>query len=95
MVHNVQTPYQQQFPSLDHLPVAEWDTNDTYRVSAENVKTINVVNDAAKQGVKLATGFVDTARSDKHFQNILKVVKNDHQRNPNLKVKKYFMKYKH
>ena len=48
------------------------------------MKAINVVNDAAVRGVKLATDFVDTARSDKHFQNILQVVENDHQRNKTL-----------
>jgi len=82
--------------SFLHLPIAEWwNTNDAYRVSAENVKAINVVNDAAERGVKLATDFVDTAQSDKHFQNILQVVENDRQRNPNLRVKKNLMKYKH
>jgi len=79
-----------------HLPIAKWwSTNDAYRVSAENVKAINVVNDAAERGVKLATDFVDTAWSDKHFQNILHVVENDCQINPNLRVKKNLMKYTH
>ena len=80
--------------SFLHLLIAEWwNTNDAFRVSVENVKTI--VNDAAEQGVKLATDFIDTVQSDKHFQNILQVVENDRQRNPNLRVKKNLMKYKH
>lgn len=79
--------------SFLHLPVTEWDTNDAYMYSAENVKAINVVNDAAERGVKLATDFVDTARSDKHFQNILQVVENDRKNNPNLRaVKKNWTK---
>ena len=66
--------------SFFHLPIAEWrNTNDAYWVSAENVKAINVVNDAAERDVKLATDSVDTAQSDKHFQNILRVVENDSQ----------------
>jgi len=69
--------------SFLHLPVTVWDTNDAYLFSAENVKAINVVNDAAERGVKLATDFVDTARSDKHYQNILQVVENDRKNNPN------------
>lgn len=32
---------------LFHLPVDEWDTNDAYRISTENVKSINAVNVAA------------------------------------------------
>jgi hypothetical protein len=63
--------------SFLHLPVAEWNTNDAYLFSAKNVEAINVVNDAAERGVKLATDFVDTAQSDKHFQNILQVVEMD------------------
>jgi len=64
-------------------------TNDAYVASAENVKALNVVNDAAERGVKLATDFSDTARSDRHFQNILQVVENDRKKNPNLRVQKY------
>src|SRR6218665_3577683 len=52
-------------------------------------KRLAFVNDAAEPGVKLATDFFDTARSDKHFQNILQVVENDRQINSNLRAKKY------
>ena len=58
-------------------------------------KRLTFVNDTAERGVKLATNFVDTTRSHKHLQNILQVVENDRQRNPNLRVKKYLMKYRH
>jgi len=33
-------------------------------------KRLTFANDAAEPGVKLATDFFDTARSDKHFQNM-------------------------
>jgi len=74
--------------SFLELPVSEWDTNDAYQTSAENVKALNVVNDAAERGVKLATDFVSAARSDEHLQNILQVVENDRKQNQNLRVKK-------
>lgn len=74
--------------SFLQLPVSEWDTNEAYLASAQNVKALNVVNDAAERGVKLATDFVDVARSDEHFQNILHVVEDDRKQNPNLRLKK-------
>jgi len=74
--------------SFLQLPVSEWDTNEAYLASAQNVKALNVVNDAAERGVKLATDFVDAARSDEHFQNILHVVEDDRKQNPNLRLKK-------
>jgi len=41
--------------------VAEWQTNEAYLASVQNVKAVNVVNDAAERKVKLATDFVDSA----------------------------------
>jgi len=70
------------------LPVAQWETSEAYQSSAENVKAVNVINDAAERGVKLSTDFVDTARSDTHYQNILQVVEQDRSKNPNLRVQK-------
>lgn len=58
--------------------------------SAENVAAVNVVNDCAERGVKLASDFVDTARSDEHFQNILQVIEKDRQDHPNLCRKQIF-----
>lgn len=71
-----------------YLPVIEWDTSAAYITSVQNAAAVNVVNDGAERGVKLATDFVDTARSDEHFQNVLQVVEHDRKRNPNLRVKK-------
>jgi hypothetical protein len=36
-------------------------------ICLENVKAINVVNDAIERGIELATDFVEAAQSDKHF----------------------------
>ena len=74
--------------SFLRLPVIEWETSDAYLASAVNVKAINVVNDAAERGVKLSTDFLDTARSDKHFQNVLQVVEQARKKTPNLRLKK-------
>jgi len=51
--------------------------------SAKNVAAVNVVNDCAERGVKLASDFVDTARSVEHFQNVLQVVEKDRKDAPN------------
>mgnify|MGYP003526233587 FL=1 len=56
-------------------------------ICLENVKAINVVNDAVERGVELATDFVEAAQSDKHIQNILQVVENDAQNNSNLRLR--------
>jgi len=56
--------------------------------SAKNVAAVNVVNDCAERGVKLASDFVDTARSVEHFQNVLQVVEKDRKDAPNLRRKR-------
>ena len=60
--------------SFLHLPVSEWESDAAYIASAANVAAVNVVNDGAERGTKLSTDFVDAARSDQHFQNVLPVV---------------------
>jgi len=47
------------------------------------------VNDGAERGIKLATDFVEVARSDEHFQNVLQVVEKDRKDNPNLRRKRH------
>jgi len=44
---------------------------------------VNAVNDCAKTGVKLASDFVCTARSDEHIQNVAQVVEKDYKDAPN------------
>jgi hypothetical protein len=72
--------------SFLHLPVTDWETTDAYVNSAANLKAVNVVNDAAERGVKLSTDFVDVARSDEHFQNVLQVVETNRKTTKNLRV---------
>lgn len=73
--------------SFLHLPVAQWETSDAYLDSAQNVKAINVVNDAAERGIKLTSDFLQSARSEQHLQNILQVVEQSRKTTPNLRVK--------
>ena len=75
-------------PSFLELPVSEWDKSVSYMISAENVAAVNVVNNCAERGVKLASDFVEAARSDEHFQNILQVVEKDRKDTPNLRRKR-------
>lgn len=65
------------------LPVNKWQSNEAYIASL-----VNVVNDGAERGVKLASDFVDTARDDKHFQNVLQVVEEDRKAVPDLRRRK-------
>lgn len=70
------------------LPVIEWQSNEAYKASLVNIGAVNVVNDGAERGVKLASDFVDTARDDKHFQNVLQVVEEDRKAVPDLRRRK-------
>jgi hypothetical protein len=70
------------------LPVNKWQSNEAHIASLANVRAANVVNDGAERGVKLASDFVDTARDDKHFQNVLQVVEEDRKAVPDLRRRK-------
>jgi len=74
--------------SFLHLSTGEWETIEAYLLSAEIVKAVNVVNDAAECGVKLATYFIDATWCDEHFHNILQVVESDRKQNPNFESQK-------
>jgi hypothetical protein len=71
--------------SFLHPPVSEWDSSAAYKTSVENVTALTVVNDAAERGVKLSSDFVDTARTDQHYQNILQVVESSRKAKPDLR----------
>ena len=47
-----------------------------------------LINDSAKQGVKLSADFLEAARSEGHYQNILQVVEKGRQQLPNLRKRK-------
>ena len=73
-------------------PIRQWlgqtPVSSTYQfltASARSAAAVNVVNDGAERGIKLATDFVEVAPSDEHFQNVLQVVEKDRKDNPNLR----------
>ena len=59
-----------------------------YQQSLVNVKAVNVINDCAKRGVKLSADFLNAARSEEHYQNVLQVVEQDRKNMPNLRKRK-------
>ena len=71
-----------------YLPVNDWETNAAYMASVDNIAAVNVVNDCAERGVKLSSDFIDTARSDEHFQNVLQVMEDDRKAAPNVRRKR-------
>lgn len=73
-------------PTFLTIAVEEWMQCDAYNMAAKRVRAINVVNDCAERGVKLSSGFLATARSEGHYQNILQVVENDRKSRPNLRT---------
>ena len=57
--------------------VVNWPNCASYQVSMINIQSLNVVNDSAERRVKLISDFISTAKSEKHYQNILQVVEKD------------------
>ena len=50
---------------------------NSYQSDLNNIGAIKVVNGCAERGVKLSTDFVQYARSEDHYQNLLQVVEDD------------------
>ena len=50
---------------------------------ARVVNKFQVVNEAAERGVKLCHDFLNVARDERSFQEVLQVVENDRRRVPN------------
>lgn len=68
--------------------VHDWSNSPAYQDSSDNVRAINVINDCAERGVKLSSDFLDAARSEEHYQNVLQVVEQDRRNMPNLRKRK-------
>ena len=93
-----------QFLSMMHIPhrlletpVRLWDENPHYQRAKEIVDHLLVVNDAAERGVALGHDFIDAARSEDRYQNILQVVENSRaekpdQRSQKTAAKRWFLK---
>ena len=65
-----------------------WPCLPSFLMSRKHISAISVVNDSAKCGVKLSADYLEAARSEKHFQNILQTVEADRKNLPNLRKRK-------
>lgn len=61
---------------------------EAYKSSLCNVGAVNVVNDAAERGVKLSSDYLSSAKTEKHYQNVLQLVEQDRKQKPNLRKRK-------
>ena len=73
-------------------PMASWPTSPSYMKAESVVKSMHVVNDAAERGVKLGSDFLDCAKIEEHYQDILQVAENDRHRVPNQRNRKAISK---
>ena len=64
--------------------VKTWPGQPSFGSAKLKTGAINVINDSAERGVKLSSDFLNAARSEEHYQNILQVVEDDRRRMPNL-----------
>ena len=53
------------------------DPESSYQEAKAAVKTVPVVNDGAERGVKISSDFLEDARKEEIYQNILQVAEND------------------
>lgn len=68
--------------------VADWATSESYISGLQNVRAINVINDAAERGVKLSGDYLSAARKECHYQNVVQVVQKNRHDLPNLRKRK-------
>ena len=59
------------------------DPESSYQEADAAVKTVPVVNDGAERGVKISSDFLEDARKEEIYQNILQVAENDTDLVPN------------
>ena len=59
------------------------DPESSYQEAKAAVKTVPVVNDGAEQGVQISHDFLEDARKEEIYQNILQVAENDRDFVPN------------
>ena len=60
-----------------------WQNLKSHKHEINVVKSIRVVNDIAERGVQLGYDFLTSAREEHNSQNILQIVENDCNCNPN------------
>ena len=59
------------------------DPASSYQEAKAAVKTLPVVNDGAERGVKISQKYLEDARKEEVYQNILQVAENDIKLVPN------------
>ena len=64
--------------------VDTWSQSRVYQSSLRNILAVDVVNNSAERGIKLSSDFLAAAHSEKHYQNVLQVVKQDRKKTQNL-----------
>ena len=72
---------------LNH-DVQAWPGRQSFLEAKAKTIALNVVNDSAERGVKLSSDFLDAARSEEHYQNILQVVEADRKQIPSLRERR-------
>ena len=75
-------------PEFLTLPVVAWSDSAAYQASLINIDALNVINYCAERGAKLSPDFMSTAKYDKHYQNVLQIVKEDGKEIPNISKRK-------
>jgi len=71
-----------------HKDVDSWPGEPSFLASKAKTVAVNVVNDSAERAVKLSSDYLDAARSEQHYQNILQVVEADRKQMPCLRKRK-------
>ena len=69
-------------------PISTWHTLQDFTKASEKLQKLQVKNDSAERGVKLGHSFLERAKIEKNYQNILQVVENNRKINPNQRSKK-------
>ena len=70
------------------LPIDEWANSKHTSPAVPMMRsTSSTIVDCAERGVKLSSDFIDTARTDTHFQNVLQIVE-EPSSYPNLRSQK-------
>ena len=68
--------------------VEDWEEDGRFQQSKRIVCNLQVCNDSAERGVKLASDFIKSAKNEDRFQQILQVVENSRHSLPNQRNKR-------
>ena len=63
--------------SFLHTSVESWEQQSSYQLNRNVVKNLEVVNDSAERGVRLAADYLTRTQIESKYQNVLHVVEKD------------------